>query len=243
MGWWSVKCEKPSHSVVDSVHPEILTPRGYKSWAAVAGFFDGDGSVDLTAGAYTLHWVLSFSDNWLEQIEQVRELLSAHGINVRKPRRNGVGGWTCEIKEISSMKAMAVGMLRSGGIYKKKKELQLLIDYYSDKVTGTEVLEAFNAEVRLGIRIGKIRNSGMPYTHSEGLSRARYASRFEQRTLNTIETQNLVNEYTTTNLTGKSLARKYDVSEATVSRILKRSGVDTATRIRNPNSFSSASKR
>lgn len=228
---------------MDEIAPAaLITREGYTSWAAVAGYFDGDGSVDLVAGAYTLRWVLSFSDNWLGQVDQVREFLAEHGINVRKARRNGVGGWTCEIKEISSMKAMAVEMLQSGGVYKKRMELELLVSYYSDKVTGTEVLEAFNAEVRFGIRIGKIRKTEMPHTHSEGLARARHASSFEQRTLNMIETQNLVNEYLTTSLTGKSLARKYDVSEATVSRILKRSGVDTASRTRNPNPSASASK-
>lgn len=216
---------------MDGARSLLATTReGYTSWTAVAGYFDGDGSVDLDARAYTLHWVLSFSDNWLGQIEQIRGFLAKHGIRVGKPRRNGVGGWTCEVKEISSLKTMAMEMLRSGGIYKKKRELQLLVDYYSDRVTGREVLEAFNSEVRLGIRIGKIRNTEMPYTHFEGMARARYASRFEQRTLNMIETRNLVDEYLTKGVTGKSLARKYDVSEATVSRLLKREGVDRKSR-------------
>jgi intein/homing endonuclease len=223
---------------MDNPRPATLTTReGYSSWAAIAGFFDGDGSVDLSARAYTLHWVLSFSDNWLGQIEQIREFLANHGINVKNSRRNGIGGWICEVKEISSMMAMAQEMLRSGGIYKKKRELQMLIDYYSDKVTGTEVLEAFNSEVRHGIRVGKIRYTEMPYTHSEGLARARYASSFEQKALNEIETQNLINDYLTKDVTGKSLAGKYDVSEATVSRILKRSSIDTKSRSKKPNSI------
>jgi hypothetical protein len=221
---------------MDEARPVLLTAReGYTSWAAVAGFFDGDGSVDVNARAYTLHWVISFSDNWLGQIEQIREFLANHGIRVGKPRKVGVGGWTCEIKEIGSMKTMAIEMLQSGGIFKKRRELQMLVDYYSDKVTGTEVLEAFNSEVRLGIRVGKFRNAEMPYTHSEGLRRARYASRFEQRALNAIETQNLIDEYVTKGVTGKSLARKYDISEATVSRILQRSGIERKSKTGIPN--------
>ncbi len=172
---------------MQKAHPVVVAARGgYTDWTAVAGFFDGDGSVDIDVRAYTIHWVISFSDNWLGQIEQIREFLVKHGIRVGKTRRAGVGGWTCEVKEISSLKTMAIEMLRSGGIYKKKRELLLLIDYYSDKVRGTEVLEAFNTEVRLGIRVGKIRKTGLPYTHTGGVK----------------------------GVTGKSLAQKYDISEA-----------------------------
>ncbi|MDE1852248.1 MAG: hypothetical protein KGI38_00705 [Thaumarchaeota archaeon] len=226
------------------VRPDTATAReGYTSWTAIAGFFDGDGSVDVDAREYTLHWVLSFSDNWLGQIQQIREFLAGHGIRVGKPRRVGIGGWTCEVKEISSLKTMAMEMLRSGGIYKKKRELQLLVDYYSDKVSGTEVLEAFNSEARLRIRVGKIRSTDMPYTHSEGLERARYASRFERRGLNATETQNLINEYLTKGVTGKSLARKYDISEATVSRLLKRSGVDRKSKVEVPARLSDLARK
>jgi len=135
-----------------------------------------------------------------------------------------------EVREISSMETLARKMIQSGGIYKKRRELQLLVDYYFDKVTGTEVLEAFNEEVRSGIRIGKIRGTDMPYTHSAGFTRARYASRFEQRSLSAVESQNLIGEYISKGVTGKSLARKYDVSESTVSRLLIRAGVSRKTR-------------
>jgi hypothetical protein len=103
--------------------------------------------------------------------------------------------------------------------------LQLLLDYYSDKITGTDVIEALNEEVRLGKRIGKIKRIDMPYTHSAGYARGRLASRFEQRALSADESQNLVNEYRQNVTTGKAFARKYDISEATVSRLLRRAGI------------------
>lgn len=149
----------------------------------------------------------------------------SHGIRVGKSRRVGKGGWICEIKGISSMKKMATKMLHSGGTYKKRRELQLLVDYYHDKVTGTQVLEAFNSEVRQGIRIGKLRKTDMPHTHSEGLSRAWYASRYEQRTLNQVESTRLVQDYSNGGTTCRALAAKYDISASTVSRILKRAGL------------------
>jgi len=205
---------------------------GYTSWTAVAGYFDGDGSVDIDVRAYTIHWVISFSDNWLEQIEQIREFLIRHGVRVQKPRKVGVGGWICEVKEIASLMIITEEMLQSGGIFKKKKELQLLLDYYSDRITGTEVLQGFNSEVQLGVRVGKIRKAEMPCTHSEGLARARQASNFEQKVLNAVEGGQLIEEYLSSTVTGKSLAEKYGISEATVSRLLKRAGIDTKTRAR-----------
>jgi len=205
---------------------------GYRCWTAIAGFFDGDGSVDVDVRVYTLHWTISFTDNWLGQIEQIRHFLIKEGIRVGKPRRVGVGGWMCEIKEISSVMTSALKMLQSGGIYKKRAELKLVLDYYSDKITAQDALKALNREVQLGIRVGKLRDTDMPYTRSQGLERARYASSFEQRKLESYEIRELISEYLSTRMTGKSLAKKYDISEATVSRLLRRSGIDTNTRAR-----------
>jgi len=174
--------------------------------------------------------VLSFSDNWKEQLEQIREFLSARGIKVGKVRRNGNAAKVFEVAEIASMRLMASEMLRSGGIFKKRRELELLLDYYEDKITGNEVIEAFNEEVRLGIRTGKIREPDVPYTHTDGFARGRYASRFEQRKLNPAQTKELLAEYLATKVTGKYLAQKYEISRATVSTMLKRAGIDSKTR-------------
>lgn len=205
---------------------------GYASWAAVAGYFDGDGSVGFDLREYILHWVISFSDNWLPQIEQVRNFLIRHGIKVGKPRRVGVGAWGCEVAEISSMRKMAAEMLASGGIFKKRRELELLLDYYEDKITGTVVIEAFNSEVKLGNRLGKIKNVEMPYTHSGGHARGRQASRYEQRVLDVVQSKRLVEDYLSGKTTCRVLASKYDISASTVSRILKRAGINRATRVR-----------
>lgn len=217
---------KPAKTLVFAIQ------EGYTSWAAVAGYFDGDGSVNIDLRAYTIHWVIAFSDNWLNQINQISRFLIRHGVKVQRPRKVGTGGWICEVKEIDSLILVAKEMLRSGGIFKKRRELQLLLDYYSDKVTGTEVLEGFNSEVRHGVRIGKIRRTELPYTHSEGLVRARGASRFEQKVLDVVERNLLVEEYLSNAVTGKSLAEKYGVSEATVSRIMKKARINTRTRAR-----------
>jgi len=100
-------------------NPEsLMERRGYNNWAAVAGFFDGDGNVSVDPREYILHWVVSFSDNWLPQIEQIRGFLVGCGTRVGKPRKVGSGAWMCEVAEITSLIAMATRMLESGGIYK-----------------------------------------------------------------------------------------------------------------------------
>ncbi len=214
---------------------EIATPRyrphsrpievGYSNWCAVAGFFDGDGSLDVDPRAYTIHWAISFSDNWYRQIEQVRRFLRLRRIRVGTPRRIGVGAWVCEVKEISSLKLIAEKMLRSGGTFKKRAELELLLDYYRSEVTGTDVIEFLNTEVKEGIRVGKIRHIGMPFTYSEGLVHARSASNHHQYKLTEHKRNSLVKEYLAGAVTGKALAAKFNVSEATVSRLLKREGI------------------
>jgi hypothetical protein len=138
------------------------------------------------------------------------------------PRKVGTGAWKFEVSEITSLKKVATGMLRSGGIYKKDSELNLILDYYADRATGKEVVEAFNAEVRNGIRTGRIRCFDVPFTYSEGLFEARHASRYHQTVLSPFERQSLIEEYVKGAVTGKMLAKKYGVPEATVSRLLKK---------------------
>src|SRR2546428_12371022 len=82
-----------------------------------------------------------FSDNRIEQVRWVKQLLEGEGVTVGKPRRTGVGAWKIEGAEIESLKKMAARMLTSGGLYKKKKEIKLILDDYCDMVTGEEVSE------------------------------------------------------------------------------------------------------
>jgi hypothetical protein len=59
--------------------------------------------------------------------------------------------------------------------FKKRKELQAAIDYYENKITGTELLATFNELVRSGIRLGKIRPLGHLSKYAEGVAQANVA--------------------------------------------------------------------
>ncbi len=209
---------------------EVLPVTSREIWRYIAGYFDGDGSVDVDANAYTLRWVLSFSDNWLDQILFVKALLEQRGIRVQKPRRAGVGGWRLVVAEIESVRKMASNMLESGGLHKKRSELLLLLAYYDNKVTGNAVAEVLNYHVSSGARIGKIRQLNIPFTYSQGLRQGIRASVVGGKFLGQRERKQLVEDHVRLCLNGKQLALKYGVSRATVSRVINRCRRSTSDR-------------
>ena len=46
---------------------------------------------------------------------------------------------------------------------------EFAVEYLEGKITGSQALDLFNEEVRIGRRKGKIRESILPYTRQEGL--------------------------------------------------------------------------
>ncbi|HLQ21457.1 MAG TPA: LAGLIDADG family homing endonuclease [Nitrososphaerales archaeon] len=189
-------------------------------WSYISGYFDGDGSVDVDARAHTLHWVLSFSDNWIEQVRWVKQLLEGEGITVGKSRRTGVGAWKVEVAGIESLKKMAAQMLNSGGLHKKKREIKLIIDYYIDKITGVEASEVLNREVREGIRIGKMRHFAIPYTYLQGMKRWANGSRSGGLLTDEVK-RNLLKDHVELGLNGRELGVKYGVSRTTAWRVIR----------------------
>lgn len=56
---------------------------------------------------------------------------------------------------------------------KKRDQVSVSLDYMKNRITGQEVIEAFNRATEHGTRSGFIRKVAMPYTHEEGVGRAR----------------------------------------------------------------------
>lgn len=44
----------------------------YRSWSTLAGYFDGDGTVEFAIHPFTLQVRLAFDENWKPQLEGVR---------------------------------------------------------------------------------------------------------------------------------------------------------------------------
>jgi hypothetical protein len=99
------------------------------NWCAVAGFFDGDGGIDVEARAYTLHWVLNFVDNWAPQLIQIKRFLESQNVRVGAVRATGTGGHKIEVAEIDSLMKCARMMLAVPCLFKKREELRMMTDY------------------------------------------------------------------------------------------------------------------
>jgi hypothetical protein len=140
----------------------------YDNWCAVAGFFDGDGGIDVEARSHTLHWVLNFVDNWPPQVIQIKRFLESENVRVGAVRDTGTGGFKIEVAEIESLKKCARMMLAVPCLFKKREELQMMIAYFEGKVSGDDVSTFLNGEVSSGIRVGKLRTTNIPYTYFEG---------------------------------------------------------------------------
>jgi len=198
--------------------------KGYDNWGAIAGFFDGDGSLDIAARTFTLHWILSFTDNWPPQLAQVKRFLESQGISVGIVRATGTGGYKIQVAGILSLRKCAQAMLSGNNIFKKRRELELLLDYYDGKITGDQVIAAFNEEVRNGIRVGKLRSSNLPYTYFDGI-RAYNPSRWgKPRVMLSLgdEDRMKVKElYSVTGLTIYQIAKEYGVAPSTIFLIVR----------------------
>jgi hypothetical protein len=194
---------------------------GYTSWCAVATFFDGDGGLDVQPRAFTLHWALSFVDNWPPKLIQIRSFLRRNGIEVNLPRRSGHGGWKIQISSIESIKRIGRLMLRPECLVKKRDEIEIMIQYFDGKITGTEVGRFFNDEVAIGKRTGKIRKFDVPFTYLQGKSESRKGLTHGRSSLSKAQKDAVSNFYSTKGLTMYQLASMYHVSPSTIYRIIR----------------------
>ena len=53
----------------------------YKSWSALAGYFDGDGTVEFSIHAFTIKMRLAFDENWKPHLEGLKQFLELRGIS------------------------------------------------------------------------------------------------------------------------------------------------------------------
>jgi len=113
----------------------LLSPN-YDNWCAVAGYFDGDGGLDVGVRKYALHFVLNFVDNWPPQLWQIKLFLEREGARVGAVRSAGVGGFKVEVAVIESLMRCAEAMLETRCLFKKRGELEMMLNYFNGKVTG-----------------------------------------------------------------------------------------------------------
>ena len=144
----------------------------YHSWAQLAGYFDGDGTIyfsDTSNRPYKLSISLVFVDQWGEQLEMIRRFLNDHGVKTsRVLRRSDSQASELAVSQFVSVKESLRRMLPF--LHKKEGEARAGLDYYEGRITGNQLLSVFNADVEAGRRERKKRTVvlDVPYTHHEG---------------------------------------------------------------------------
>ncbi len=114
--------------------------------------------------------------------------------------------------------AAARAMLATQCCFKKRRELEWVLQYYENKLTGTAFIEKLNDDVICGNRTGKIRHVDVPFLHSDG-GRQRYLrSAARRRVLTEEQKRQIVFDRGLAGMTLARLAAKYGVSITTIAR-------------------------
>jgi hypothetical protein len=201
----------------------------YSSWKQVSGYFDGDGNVGLEVVKRVLRIKLRFVDTWKPQIETIKSFLDRARIHTGNIGRDQKEVWQAayrlDITEVRSVLRAAKSMLPFSE--KKREDLRIAIDYLEGRITGNQAIEAFNHEVRIGRRRGRIRDATIPYTREEGLklsklenakkARAAYAVNVSPATQERIRS-----DHSKAGLGHIRLSKKYGYSVSVIRRVLGR---------------------
>ncbi|MDA4137427.1 MAG: hypothetical protein OK449_10575 [Thaumarchaeota archaeon] len=208
-----------------AVHRAHTEAESYRSWSGLAGYFDGDGTVEFSVDSFTIHIRLAFDENWEAHLVGIANFLKRRGIvpgRVRK--KESFNTWHLVISNIDGVKRMAKAMTPHA--VKKRRELQGVLDYFQDKLTGDEFVQMMNSEVASGQRTGKLREKGGPnFTHSRGVQESRIngEARRRLRRLTPIP-QTVIKEISKEHLIEKiglgDLSRRYGYSVKILRRVI-----------------------
>ena len=204
-------------------------PRAYSDWKQVAGYFDGDGNVNVKIMKFTLLFRLDWSDADENQIRQLKQFLVDKGVGcpsilASRPNR-GRTSYSLRVATIESVLKVADSMIPF--CFKKSYELRLCVAYLRDQTSGSEIILRLNDLVRAGIRSGYIRKARhLSFTHSEGVRLARFNSSRAAAVVNSVlsasQRERIRRLYDSGQFGPTSLARRFRVSKNTILRIVRR---------------------
>jgi hypothetical protein len=78
---------------------------------------------------------------------QIKQFLEAKGLDAGAIRPTGMGAVKFQVAAIDSLIRFARGVLETRCLFKKRKELQIMLAYFDGKVTGDQVIEFLNQEL------------------------------------------------------------------------------------------------
>jgi hypothetical protein len=201
--------------------------RTYSTWEQVAGYFDGDGSVTIVVGKFTIAFYLDWSDQSREQLSQIVTFLRDQDIRTGVVRKmSNSAAYLLRIADQESVARVAESLAPFS--YKKKKELATLLEYRKlDLITGSEVQRRFERFVESGTRErhGKRFFRPMPWAYSVGyhlsrksialLSHRLHPSLSEAQKREARERHNVFGESI------RALSKSYGISRSAMARLLK----------------------
>jgi hypothetical protein len=202
----------------------------YSSWEQVAGYFDGDGNVRMEVGKFVLRIGVRFADTWRPQLESIRSFLVAEGLVMGKVSRDhdGVGNrqapFRLDVGENTSVVKLMEKLV--GLCVKKRKDLEIALDYLHDRITGDEAVKRFNEQFLSGRRRGKIHASNMPYPRSHGLRHHEIINAKKAREAHRVEVEEpvqaaIISDRLEQGLEFRKLSEKYGLSYGVLKRILR----------------------
>jgi hypothetical protein len=157
---------------------DLLAERKPLALEYVAAFFDGEGSICLSPGMYSIGVSLRFSQVDKRILDEIAEFLRSRGVS-------GIGVYVGERSRRNSIHTLSIGSNDGAELalaimapYLRVKSVQakLTLDYLGDRITGDQFIEAMNVEVRAGRRAGKIFTINQPFKRSEGIRKIWNAS-------------------------------------------------------------------
>jgi len=117
--------------------------------------------VEVSVRVFTLHIRLAFDENWRPHLEAVRHFLETRGVRVGLVgRKESFNTWNVVVSNTTGVVDIARNLVQH--CTKKRGELEAVMDYYSNVITGDEFVAAMNSFVMKGERTGKIRG-GAPF--------------------------------------------------------------------------------
>ncbi len=127
-----------------------LPRKPYASWAQVAGYFDGDGNVTVVYRKFIVSFIFRRADQSRSQIEQLRKFLISERVCPTPKILFSGGSHQLTVAKTESIVKCAQEMVLY--CFKKQLELQTVLDYHQNLLTGEDVSRRFAELASMGER-------------------------------------------------------------------------------------------
>jgi hypothetical protein len=160
-------------------------------WEYISGFFDGEGSITVETRAElgVLVISLTFSQKYRPLLEAIATFLRANEITCTVCQ-NSATVHEIRVRRIESV----CKLLRRLNLILKRNQAVATLAYFDGKISGNEVVEAFDHEFRMGRRKLTPLRPGVnfPLRHSEAVLNARKTRALAARSANLTLTRDLL---------------------------------------------------